>query len=114
MLTPEIAKIARRSSVILRIATSLNPFSIRKRYKPLEAQPLAARMARLRDPALRQAILNDPPSPTLLNRLGPLIQLVATRWDRMYIMGDPPDYEPRAETSVEASAAHRPKSLTTI
>jgi N-acyl-D-amino-acid deacylase len=62
-------------------------------------------MARLRDPALRQAILNDPPSAALLNRLGPLIQLVATRWDRMYVMGDPPDYEPRAETSVEAIAA---------
>jgi N-acyl-D-amino-acid deacylase len=40
-----------------------------------------------------------------LNRLGPLIQLVATRWDRMYVVGNPPDYEPRAETSVEAIAA---------
>ena len=40
-----------------------------------------------------------------MSRLGPLIQLVATRWDRMYVMGNPPDYEPRAETSVAAIAA---------
>jgi N-acyl-D-aspartate/D-glutamate deacylase len=38
-------------------------------------------------------------------RLGPLIQLVATRWDRMYVIGDPPDYEPSAESSIAAIAA---------
>jgi N-acyl-D-amino-acid deacylase len=102
-VTAQIA--GRPVGVILGIATSLNPFSIRERYKPLEKLPVAERLVRLRDPALRQAILNDPPSAALLNRLGPLIQLVATRWDRMYVMGDPPDYEPRAETSVEAIAA---------
>jgi N-acyl-D-aspartate/D-glutamate deacylase len=91
--------------VILGIATSLNPFSIRERYKPFEALPLGERLVRLRDPAVRRAIVGDAPSPALLNRLGPLIQLVATRWDRMYVMGNPPDYEPRAEASVAAIAA---------
>jgi N-acyl-D-amino-acid deacylase len=107
-VTAQIA--GRPVGVILGIATSLNPFSIRERYKPLEALPLSERMARLRDPALRQAILDDPPSAALLNRLGPLIQLVATRWDRMYVMGNPPDYEPRAETSVEAIAERTNRS----
>ena len=102
-VTAQIA--GRPVGVILGIATSLNPFSIRERYKPLESLPLADRMARLRDPALRRAIIEDRPSAALMGRLGPLIQLVATRWDRMYVMGDPPDYEPRTETSVAAIAA---------
>ena len=102
-VTAQIA--GRPVGVILGIATSLNPFSIRERYKPFESLPLPQRLARLRDPAVRRAILDDAPSPALLNRLGPLIQLVATRWDRMYVMGDPPDYEPRAEASVAAIAA---------
>jgi N-acyl-D-amino-acid deacylase len=102
-VTAQVA--GRPVGVILGIATSLNPFSIRERYKPFEALPLAERLVRLRDPAARQAILDDRPSAALLNRLGPLIQLIASRWDRMYVMGDPPDYEPRAETSVAAIAA---------
>ncbi len=107
-VTAQIA--GRPVGVILGIATSLNPFSIRERYKPFESLPLAERLARLRDPAVRQAILDDGPSPALLNRLGPLIQLVATSWERMYVMGDPPDYEPRAELSVAAIAARGNKS----
>ena len=107
-VTAQIA--GRPVGVILGIATSLNPFATRERYKPLEKLALPERLARLRDPAVRRAILDDRPSPALLNRLGPLIQLIATRWDRMYVMGDPPDYEPRAETSIAVIAAREGRS----
>jgi len=102
-VTAQIA--GRPVGVILGVATSLNPFSIRERYKPFENLPLAERLARLREPAVRQAIVEDRPSPALMARLGPLVQLVAAKWDRMYVMGNPPDYEPRAESSVAAIAA---------
>jgi len=102
-VTAQVA--GRPVGVILGVATSLNPFAIRERYKPVESLPLAERLVRLRDPAVRRAILDDRPSPALLSRFGPLVQLVAAQWDRMYVMGDPPDYEPRAETSVAAIAA---------
>jgi N-acyl-D-amino-acid deacylase len=111
-VTAQIA--GRPVGVILGIGTSLNPFAVRARYKACESLPLAERLVRLRDPALRRAILDDPPSAALLNRLGPLIQLIATRWDRMYMMGNPPDYEPSAETSVAAIAAranHTPDAV---
>jgi N-acyl-D-aspartate/D-glutamate deacylase len=107
-VTAQIA--GRPVGVILGIATSLNPFAIREHYKPLEKLALPEQLARLRDPVARRAILDDRPSPALLNRLGPLIQFIATRWDRMYVMGDPPDYEPRAETSVAAIAAREGRS----
>ena len=102
-VTAQIA--GRPVGVILGVAASLNPFSIRERYQQFDSLPLSERLSRLRDPAVRRAILDDTPSAALLNRLGPLVQFVATRWDRMYVMGNPPDYEPRAETSVAAIAA---------
>ncbi|HEY1299317.1 MAG TPA: amidohydrolase family protein [Stellaceae bacterium] len=102
-VTAQIA--GRPVGVILGIATSLNPFSIRQSYQPFADLPLAERLVRLRDPATRRAIVEDRPSPALLNRYGPLVQLVAAKWDRMYVMGDPPDYEPCAEASVAAIAA---------
>jgi len=107
-VTAQVA--GRPVGVILGIATSLNPFAIRERYKPIESLPLAQRLVRLRDPAVRRTILDDHPSPALLSRFGPLVQLVAGRWDRMYVMGDPPDYEPRAETSVAAIAVREGRS----
>ena len=107
-VTAQVA--GRPVGVILGVATSLNSFAIRERYKPWEALPLAERLVRLRDPAVRRAILDDRPSPALLSRFGPLVQLVAGRWDRMYVMGDPPDYEPRAETSVAAIAVREGRS----
>ncbi|MBO0736724.1 MAG: amidohydrolase family protein, partial [Alphaproteobacteria bacterium] len=108
LITAQVA--GRPVGVILGVATSLNPFAVRERYRPLEALPLAERLARLRDPAVRRSILDDRPSPALLSRFGPLVQFAAGRWDRMYVMGDPPDYEPRAESCVAAIAAREDRS----
>ncbi len=48
-VTAQIA--GRPVGVILGVATSLNPFSIREQYQRFEALPLAERLIRLRDPA---------------------------------------------------------------
>ena len=107
-MTAQVA--GRPVGVILGIASSLNPFAVRERYRPLESLPLTERLARLCDPETRRAVIDDRPSPALLKRYGPLVQFVAGQWDRMYVMGDPPDYEPQAETSVAAIAARGGRS----
>src|SRR5438477_8397403 len=83
-VTAQVA--GRPVGVILGIATSLNPFAVREQYKPFEALPLSERLCRLRDPAVRRAILDDRPSPALLSRFGPLVQFAAGQWDRMYVI----------------------------
>jgi N-acyl-D-aspartate/D-glutamate deacylase len=100
--------------VILGHNTSMNPFSFRPAYRALDGLPAAERWARLRDPAVRAAILAEPPSEAELNRQGQFIRFVATRWDRMFAMGDPPDYEPTADQSIAAIAArtnHTPDEI---
>jgi N-acyl-D-aspartate/D-glutamate deacylase len=62
-------------------------------------------LAKLRTPELRRLILSQEASPRLLEVLPPLSRQIATRWDRMYPLGDTPDYEPPPERSIEALAA---------
>ena len=101
-ITAQVA--GRPIGIILGIGTQLNPFSIRPSYQELLPLPLPARLQRLRDPAVRRAILADMPSAELVGRLTPFRQAITTRWDRMFVMGDPPDYEPTAEQSIAAIA----------
>jgi N-acyl-D-amino-acid deacylase len=111
-ITAQVA--GRPVGVILGHNTSMNPFTFRLAYRALDKLPAAERWARLRDPAVRAAILAEPPSEAELNRQGQFIRFVATGWDRMFVMGDPPDYEPTAEQSVAAIAArsnHTPDEI---
>jgi N-acyl-D-aspartate/D-glutamate deacylase len=101
-VTAQVA--GRPVGVMLGVDTALNPFSIRPSYQALLKLPAAERLARLQDPAVRAAILNDEPSAELVGRLSQFRQQITTRWDRMFVMGDPPDYEPAASSSIAAMA----------
>ncbi|WP_043363000.1 amidohydrolase family protein [Belnapia sp. F-4-1] len=91
--------------LILGLATSLNPFALREGFAELARLSPAEQLARLRDPAVRADILAQEASPRLMEILPPLSRQVATRWDRMYVLGDNPDYEPPPERSIAALAA---------
>jgi N-acyl-D-aspartate/D-glutamate deacylase len=101
-VTAQVA--GRPVGVMLGVDTALNPFSIRPAYQALLKLPAAERLARLRDPATRAAILADEPSAELVRRLSQFRMQITTRWDRMFVMGDPPDYEPEASSSIAAMA----------
>jgi N-acyl-D-aspartate/D-glutamate deacylase len=103
---PMSAQVAGRPvGLILGLTTSLNPFALREAYAETAALPPAEQLARLRDPAVRATILAQEASNRLMEVLPPLSRQIATRWDRMYLLGDPPDYEPGPERSIAAMAA---------
>jgi len=102
-LTAQIA--GRPIGVMMGIGTALNPFTLRPSYRGLDQLSIAEQRARLRDPALRRRILAEQPSPAEVSKLAQFRQLVATGWDKFFIMRDPPDYEPTRETSIAAIAA---------
>ncbi|MDB5374745.1 MAG: amidohydrolase, partial [Belnapia sp.] len=103
---PLSAQVAGRPvGLILGLTTSLNPFALREAYAATATLPPAEQLARLRDPALRATILAEAASDRLMEVLPPLSRQIATRWDRMYLLGDPPDYEPGPERSIAAMAA---------
>jgi N-acyl-D-aspartate/D-glutamate deacylase len=103
---PLYAQVAGRPvGLTLGMNTSLNPFGLREGYAELAKLPPAEMMARLRTPEVRRLILSQEASTRLLEVLPPLSRQIATRWDRMYPLGETPDYEPPAERSIAALAA---------
>lgn len=101
-LTAQIC--GRPIGVMLGIGTALSPFTIRPSYRALDGLPVAEQLRRLREPALRRAILAEAPAPEAVRRLSQFRQLITTRWDRIFVMGDPPDYEPGPEASIASMA----------
>ena len=102
-VTAQIA--GRPVGVMLGIDTALNPFSIRPSYQALLQLPVAERLKRMQDPEMRRQILSEAPSAELLNRLSQFRQQITNRWDRIFPMGNPPNYEPRADESIASVAA---------
>jgi N-acyl-D-aspartate/D-glutamate deacylase len=94
---------SRPTSVLLGLELSQNPFMGRPSYKPIAHLPFAERLACLRQPEFRNRILAEQFEGS--RRAGRV-----ERWDRMYPLGDPPDYEPKAECSIAARAAREGRS----
>lgn len=103
-VTAQVA--GRPVGVIMGIASSFNPFSIRPSYLPLDGLLPQERLQRMRDPETRRRLLAEEPSERQLARLSQARQNMVGRWDRMYVMaGATPDYEPIPEKSIAAIAA---------
>jgi N-acyl-D-aspartate/D-glutamate deacylase len=102
-LTAQIA--GRPIGVMMGVGTALNPFTVRPSYREIEHLSLAEQRARLRDPEVRRKILAEKPAEAEVAKLAQFRQLITTRWDKFFVMGDPPDYEPAPEQSVTAIAA---------
>jgi N-acyl-D-amino-acid deacylase len=88
--------------LVLGLDLSGNPFVMYPAYREIADLPLAERVARMREPEVRQRILNDKPAAD-----GHPLMFAAQAWDYMYPLGDPPNYEPAAEDSIGARARAR-------
>jgi N-acyl-D-aspartate/D-glutamate deacylase len=95
-ITTQIA--ARPIGLLLGLELSRNPFQTHPSYKAIAKLPLQERVARLRDPAVRAAILAESASKTD----DPLF--FRPNYDRMFLLGDPPDYEQPMENALGAQA----------
>ena len=85
--------------IVLGLTTSLNPFTTRPSYMEVAELPLAERLEALRDPARKARILNEPVSHGF-QRLFKSMQ----DGNKLWVLGDPPDYEPAPEDSVAGRA----------
>ena len=90
----------RPTGMMFGLQSSLHPFITHPTYRTISKLPLAERVAILRRPDIRAALLAEEPSTA-----SPIAKALMSRWSRIFPLGDPPDYEPAAETSVAAVAA---------
>ncbi|TCH99899.1 D-aminoacylase [Roseococcus sp. SYP-B2431] len=85
--------------ILLGLVGSQNPFSGCPSYKEIAHLPPKVRAAAMRDPERRRKILSED---RVVGSNFPLITRLS--WARMFPFGDPPDYAPPREKSLEAHA----------
>ncbi len=90
--------LTRPTGIILGFEISQNPFLGRPSFDAVADLPFADKIAALRQPDLRAKILSEDTTDDSLRRR-------VARWDRMFLMSDPPNYEPSPEESIAARAA---------
>jgi N-acyl-D-amino-acid deacylase len=78
---------------------TLHPFKTRATYAKIADLPLADRIRELRKPEIREAILSEP------SEDDSAMKFMSSGLDRIFPMGEPPNYEPDASASVAAIAA---------
>ena len=79
-----------------------NPFVLYPTYQEIAHLPLTERVAEMRKPEVRERILADKPGTD-----GHPLLYLAQAWDWIFPLGDDPDYEPAASTSIAARARAR-------
>jgi len=95
---PVRAQVAPRPiGVLLGLQASWHPFSRHEVYRTIAHLPLAEQVRAMGDPSFKRRLLDEP------KRAGQ----TRTDYDRIFVLGDPPDYEPPAEASLAAMAAAR-------
>ncbi len=81
-----------------------HPFLLRPTFRALADLPIEERIVELRKPDVRAAILSEPDGENHGTLHEGLSLLSATMLDRIYVLGDPPDYEPTADRSIQGLA----------
>jgi N-acyl-D-aspartate/D-glutamate deacylase len=83
--------------LMLGFELSQNPFFARPSYQRIANLPFAERLAVLRQPEFRAQLLREPTTdPSMAHRLN--------TWNKLFPLGNTPDYEPQPDTSIAAQA----------
>lgn len=110
----------RAIGVMLGLTATFNPFMGFPTYKTLSRLPLSERVVRMRDPAIRSAILSEKsdkvagdgsPLPPLADFFLANLDLIAMR---LFRLGESPDYAPNMMTSLAGDAARSGQSILAV
>ena len=88
--------------VLLGLELTLNPLSGHPSFAKIADLPLAEKVATLRDPDFRAQLLSEE-----AGSKNPFVRALLASFGKIFVLGDPPDYEPTEDKTVAAIAAHR-------
>ncbi len=91
---------ARPVGLLMTLQGSMNPFMLCPTYRAISDLPLPERVARMRQPEIREAILAEQG----LDKGSALVKQVSREFHKLFKLGDPPDYEQPREQSIGAMA----------
>ncbi len=97
---PMRAQVAGRPvGLMLGLETTLNPFGGHPSWREIATLPLAAKVARLRDAQFRERLLAEEPAASRSP-----VNAMLQNFEKMFVLGDPPDYEQPVEQSIAGRA----------
>ncbi|MCA9505384.1 MAG: amidohydrolase family protein [Spirochaetaceae bacterium] len=100
ILRPQVSA---RPTTLLIGHQSFHPFSFRPTCMAMRDWPLEQRIAELRKPEVREKILNEK-SHYAVPEMAVVTQMIENGIDKIFRLGDPPNYEPAPEESLKAIA----------
>ncbi len=103
ILRPQVSA---RPNTLLIGHQSFHPFSFRPTYMALKDLPLEERVVELRKPEVRARILGEE-SYYAIPQMKVVTQMIENGIDKIFRLGDPPNYEPPPEESLQAIAAEQ-------
>ena len=92
----------RRFGLFVNFDLTVHPFCLSPSFRAIAHLSMADKLARLRDPQFKAQLLAEEPID-----IGQPFFAIGRNFDRMFVFGDPPDYEPPAEKSIAALAKAR-------
>jgi N-acyl-D-aspartate/D-glutamate deacylase len=108
---PIKAQVAPRPiGVLLGLQGTINPFIAHAAFQAIKDLPLAEKVKAMRDPSFRAKILDESAQ---REKAHPLARGIMA-FERMFPLGDPPNYEPPKETSIASMAARTGRSAADI
>lgn len=91
--------IPRPTGALLGLELSLHPFSFNPSFHAIDHLTLEQKVERMRDPAFRITMMEEAPSDP-----NEFFLYVISDFDQMFVLGDPPNYNPGAADSIGARA----------
>ena len=99
-LRPQVAQ--RPAGLIFGFDSSLHPFRMKPSFHRFVDMPSEERLRGLADPEVRAAIISEE---SVIGNMADVTNLIVNGWNMMYPLGDPPNYEPGPDETIEARAA---------
>jgi len=96
-IVPQVA--GRPACILLGWDTTANPFLFHQTWQAIAGLPREERLARLRTPEVRDAMLAERP------QLEGIAAFLTSSYHKLFPLGDPPEYEPPPSESLKAVAA---------
>src|SRR5205823_2273261 len=96
-VVPQVS--CRPTRMLFGLQSSLHPFITHPTYRAVADMPVSERAARLAAPDVRARLVAEEPGTA-----NPIARALMSRWDQIFRLGDPPDYEPPPERSVAGTA----------
>ena len=93
---------SRPVGVLLGLELTLNPLSGHPSFAKIADLPLNKKVAALRNPNLRAQLLTEE-----AGSKNPFVRALLANFGKIFVLGDPPDYEPTEDKTVAAIAKNR-------